>query len=46
MNAIDLMQQVYAKTNKHYRKFFEDELENDTEIFPKSIFHTENITRG
>ena len=45
-NAVELMQQIYNKTNKHYRRFYEDELENDPEIFPKGIFHTENIIRG
>lgn len=40
------MQQVYDKTNKHYRRFFEDELENDKEIFPKPIFTNIEIKRG
>ena len=44
--AVDLMQQVYDKTNKHYRRFFEDELENDKEIFPKPIFTNIEIKRG
>lgn len=32
--------------NKHYRRFFPDELENNKEIFPKSPFHTANVVRG
>ena len=44
--AVSLMQEVYDKTNKHYRRFFEDELENDKEIFPKPIFTNIEIKRG
>ena len=44
--AVQIMQDVYDKTNKHYRRFFEDELENDPEIFPKPIFYTADIQRG
>jgi len=44
--AVNIMTQVYAKTNKHYRRFFEDELENDKVIFPKPIFHNFDIKRG
>lgn len=44
--AVNLMQQVYDRTNKHYRRYFEDELENDTEIFPKPIFTNIEIKRG
>lgn len=40
------MQQIYDKTNKHYRRFFEDELENDTVIFPKPVFYNIDIHRG
>ena len=40
------MTEVYAKTNKHYRRFYEDELEHDKTIFPKPIFHTFDIMRG
>ena len=40
------MQEVYDKTNKHYRRFFEDELEHDKEIFPKPIFYNMDIMRG
>jgi len=38
----------YAKANKHYRKFFEDELENDESIFDKKkpIFFNYDIQRG
>ena len=32
--------------NKHYRRFYGDELENIKEIFPKSPFHTANVIRG
>jgi hypothetical protein len=32
--------------NKHYRRFYDDELENVDEIFPKKAFHTVNIIRG
>lgn len=31
---------------KHYRKFFNDELENNKDIFPKMPFHTVDICRG
>lgn len=31
---------------KHYRKFFNDELENNKELFPKMPFHTVDIIRG
>lgn len=33
-------------TNKHYRRFYDDELENDKEIFPESIFTNIDIKRG
>lgn len=35
-----------ALGNKHYRRFFEDELENVKEIFPKKAFHSCDIIRG
>lgn len=44
--AAKIMAQIYDKTNKHYRVFFEDELENDKEIFPKGIFYNAPIMRG
>ena len=44
--AVEIMQQIYDKTNKHYRRFFEDELEHDLEIFPKPVFYTAEIQRG
>mmetsp|Transcript_3806 Transcript_3806/g.5094 ORF Transcript_3806/g.5094 Transcript_3806/m.5094 type:complete len:118 (+) Transcript_3806:94-447(+) len=44
--AVRLMGEIYNKTNKHYRVFFEDELENDKEIFPKGIFYNAPIQRG
>ena len=44
--ALEMMEQVYEKTNKHYRRFFEDELENDKDIFPKPIFYNIDIKRG
>jgi hypothetical protein len=31
---------------KHYRKFFDDELENDTDIFRKKIFTRCSVVRG
>lgn len=31
---------------KHYRRFYDDELENIKEIFPKSTFHSADIIRG
>lgn len=31
---------------KHYRRFYADELENIKEIFPKQAFHQVNIIRG
>lgn len=40
------MQKVYDKTNKHYRRFYEDELENDPEIFSKPVFLNVDIKRG
>ena len=33
-------------TNLHYRKFFEDELENDDELFPEMPFVNYSIIRG
>lgn len=44
--ALDLMDKIYNATNKHYRTFFEDELENDKTIFPKPIFYNAEIKRG
>ena len=41
--AADLMQTVYDKTNKHYRRFIEDELEKDPTIFPKPVFYNMDI---
>ena len=37
-----------AKTNLHYRKFYEDELENDTSLFPdpNEPFRNIDIKRG
>ena len=32
--------------NKHYRKYYPDELEYNKEIFPREIFHKFNIIRG
>lgn len=40
------MEKVYDATNKHYRRYFEDELENDPTIFPKPVFYSNGITRG
>lgn len=31
---------------KHYRKFYDDELENNTEIFNRQPFHKFTLTRG
>jgi len=31
---------------KHYRRFYDDELENIPELFPKKAFHTVDIMRG
>lgn len=31
---------------KHYRKYFDDELENIKEIFPRAPFHTCIVQRG
>ena len=44
--AMEIMQKVYDKTNKHYRRFYEDELENDVEIFAKNPFLSYPIMRG
>jgi hypothetical protein len=35
-----------SKGNKHYRRFYDDELENIQEIFPKKPFHQSDIYRG
>ena len=43
---MDLLSQIYMLTNKHYRVYFEDELENDRDLFPKPIFVTAPIMRG
>jgi hypothetical protein len=32
--------------NKHYRRFYDDELENIKEIFPRKAFHSCDIVRG
>lgn len=32
--------------NKHFRRFYDDELENVKDIFPKKAFHTCDIVRG
>ena len=44
--AIEIMNQVYEKTNKHYRRYFEDELEHNEEIFSKNVFTNIDIKRG
>lgn len=31
---------------KHYRRFYDDELENITDIFKKNPFHKADIHRG
>ena len=36
----------YTDGRKHYRRFYDDELENDPEIFDKPTFHTFDIMRG
>lgn len=33
-------------TKKHYRMFYDDELENNKDIFPKMPFHSVNVKRG
>ena len=38
--------EVDTDDRKHYRKIFDDELENDKEIFPKPAFHAFEIIRG
>jgi len=38
--------QMPSKGNKHYRKFYMDELENNKEIFPRQPFHKIPIIRG
>jgi len=35
-----------TRGQRHYRKFYMDELENNKEIFKKSPFHTVPIMRG
>lgn len=42
------MREIYDKSNKHYRVFFEDELEHDESIFDpkKPIFYNAEIMRG
>lgn len=44
----DLEDQNYRleKTNKHYRRYYNDELENDKELFPKEPFNKFNLIRG
>lgn len=37
---------MLTMTKKHYRKYYDDELENDKEIFPKMPFHHFDIKRG
>ena len=34
------------QVNKHYRRFYTDELENVKEIFPKKPFHTADVIKG
>ena len=36
----------YTDGRKHYRRFYDDELENDKDIFKKPTFHTFDIQRG
>ena len=31
---------------KHFRKYYNDELENNAELFPRHPFHTFKIIRG
>jgi len=33
-------------SNKHYRKFYEDELENNEELFHDKVFTTVDVVRG
>jgi hypothetical protein len=33
-------------SNKHYRKFYEDELENNEELFSEKVFTTVDVVRG
>lgn len=35
-----------SKTNLHYRKYFEDELENNQELFNEKVFTSVDIYRG
>ena len=39
-------QQIPANLNKHYRKIYQDELENNKEIFNHSVFYNTDVTRG
>ena len=36
----------FDSKQKHYRRFYEDELENIRDVMPKSPFHTYEITKG
>ena len=45
-NDNDILKQVVEMTDKHYRRFFDDELENNKDIFPKMPFINADIFRG
>jgi hypothetical protein len=39
-------ERLYQLTNKHYRKYYEDELENNKDLFPSHVFERVDIVRG
>ena len=39
-------ERLMAESNKHYRKFYEDELENDKKLFPCMPFLKVPVMRG
>ena len=37
---------IPSTSNRHYRKMYHDELENNKEIFNKSVFYNSDVMRG
>jgi hypothetical protein len=43
---VEIQGQILTETNKHFRRFYDDELENNKEIFPEMPFSNIDIFRG
>jgi len=45
-HKLETMERMLEMTNLHYRKFYDDELENNKDLFPRMPFISAGIKRG